>query len=102
MIASHIVQGMLEVNPSLVEICLDSNFIGATGKDALMAGAPNCFHILLAHVVEVGRICCYYCRAGMYNNASQSLQFVSLAGNIRSGVLYKREEGLVTRIIWKP
>jgi hypothetical protein len=41
-IALHGVQGMLAVNPSLVEICLDSNFIGAVGKDALMAGAPNC------------------------------------------------------------
>ena len=40
--------------------------------------------------------------AGMYNNASKSLEFVSLAGNVRSGLLYKRDEGLVTRIVWKP
>ena len=67
---------MLEVNASLVEICLDSNFIGVGGKDALADG--------------------------MYNNVSQSLEFVSLAGNVRSGLLYKqRENSLVTRIIWK-
>lgn len=29
------------MNPSLVEICLDSNFIGVKGKDALMAGTPD-------------------------------------------------------------
>jgi hypothetical protein len=67
---------MLEVNASLVEVCLDSNFIGVEGKDALSDG--------------------------MYNNTSQSLEFVSLAGNVRSGLLYKqRDNSLVTRIIWK-
>lgn len=31
------------MNPSLVEICLDSNFIGVKGKDALTAGTPDSF-----------------------------------------------------------
>ena len=37
----HCAQEMFPVNPSLVEICLDSNFIGVKGKDALMAGTPD-------------------------------------------------------------
>lgn len=41
------VQTMLEVNPSLVEICLDSNYIGLEGKDALMDGG-----FLLLRLVE--------------------------------------------------
>lgn len=88
------------MNPSLVEICLDSNFIGVKGKDALTAGTPDSFHIFVWQV-RVWRADSVPI-AGMYNNASQSLEFVSLAGNVRSGLIYKLHESLVTRIVWKP
>ena len=67
---------MLEVNRSLVELCLDSNYISSEGKHALADG--------------------------MDSSSSTVLQFVSLAGNLRSGVLYKqRESPVVHRVVWK-
>ena len=64
----------LEANPSLVKICLDSNFIGLQGKDALADG--------------------------MAKNRSGAVEFISLAGNVRSGILRKLTTGDVERVVW--